>query len=206
MLSAIKNIDVSKKELIVDHDQLSFKEATEVVKQIDNILLRLIDFEKKLVDSKRKIALSEIMAQVAHDIRSPLSVLKSMAKNNHAFSEQERIALVQSVIGRIDDIANNLLRKNRILRGDLPEEKDDMNLNQMTSSILISTIVARIIAEKRTLVRLTPKIVIKSHFVDSAHQLFIDMNPNSLATILSNLIDNAIEAIGDIVKCCVQKS
>lgn len=69
-------------------------------KVIGPYLLQLLDLEKKL-------AIQRVSRQVAHDIRSPLSILETFELSG--FKDQEKQKLLRSVILRIREIASDLL-------------------------------------------------------------------------------------------------
>lgn len=85
------------------------------LQSILGILIYFINsqFEKKLnqQEKKRSLDLIRQAKQVAHDIRSPLAVIKSMKNDD---------PLTQNAVNRLDDIAQELL-------GDLRNKKDYIN-------------------------------------------------------------------------------
>src|SRR5262249_31174233 len=109
---------------------------------------------------------------------------------NGQFPEDERI-LIRSATERIRDIANELLNKHRTVNLDAAER----NQSQMISALLES-----IVAEKRTQYRSNSKVTIRSLVTPESFGLFAAVNPSDFKRVISNLVNNAIEAteVGEI--------
>ena len=71
---------------------------------------------------EKKEALDGLAAQVAHDIQSPLAALQMIIQATSSISEDKRI-LIRSAVGRIRDIANNLLMTHKQSLGKANDEK-----------------------------------------------------------------------------------
>lgn len=162
-------------------------ELTELETKITALLQNAKDYER----SQAAIKLGLLAAQVAHDIRSPLSALNVMVKANYHIPEEQRIT-IRNVSQRINDIANNLLAQYK--------KTDDnqsrlIQKNELTNE-LISVLIDRIVSEKRA--QYQDKYVKLILTIDeTAHGLFATISASKLKSILSNLIDNAAEAISD---------
>ncbi|MDD5630257.1 MAG: 7TM diverse intracellular signaling domain-containing protein [Elusimicrobia bacterium] len=78
--------------------------------------LQAVEAERQLAENRKEleqqIAISTLASQVAHDIRSPLAALDSVLKDVEQLPEAKR-TVIRSAAGRIRDIANDLLEKNR---------------------------------------------------------------------------------------------
>lgn len=132
-----------------------------------------------------KDSLASVAAQVAHDIRSPLAALDAAAKELSHLPEEKRL-MVRGAIGRIHDIANNLIEKYR--------RPDAAAVAARRDNCLLSALVAPVISEKRLQFAARPEIKIDSR-LESAYGLFADVNPVEFKRLLSNLINNAAEAL-----------
>jgi signal transduction histidine kinase len=129
---------------------------------------------------------NEIASQVAHDIRSPLAALEVIIGSTDQLPEEKRL-IIRSAVGRINDIANNLLHKSK-------KTNSTEDSNQSSLSIeLISPIVDSIVSEKRTQFRERSLVDISIN-LDKAYGLFSKINPAELKRVISNLINNAVEA------------
>lgn len=143
---------------------------------------------KQLADAETSIRMGQMAAQVAHDIRSPLSALLSLLNELGSLPERQRV-LIRSAIFRINDIANNLLRG-----------KDARNCSTAEVQSL-ALLVDELVSEKRTQYRHRLDLEISYRIHNEAAFLFAKLGRSDLASTLSNLIDNSAEAIdaeGDI--------
>jgi signal transduction histidine kinase len=144
-----------------------------------SLLLSLLFFNRSwkrlLIESEVQVA-----AQVAHDIRSPLAALDTLLSRTSLLPEDER-TVIRSATNRIRDIANSLLRAEV----------------QKSDSDMLCTIVERIISEKRAELGEQDRVKIESDFGADAYGLFVTVDTTELERVLSNLINNALEAIAD---------
>ncbi len=103
-------------EIIKTANEIEFlKRAFEAYKEwMHNAHLQL---EKKA----RQSAMIDVAAQVAHDIRSPLSALNMLVVDLPQVPEERRV-VIRSAVQRINDISNSLLQKSRESR--LAEESN----------------------------------------------------------------------------------
>ncbi|MFA5137725.1 MAG: HAMP domain-containing sensor histidine kinase [Elusimicrobiota bacterium] len=141
-------------------------------------------------------AVSDMAAQVAHDIRSPLAALDAVIKDVSQLPEEKRI-VVRSAVSRIRDIANDLIEKNKesqVLIGRVKKaaEKDAAPV----SVELLSSHVDPVITEKRLQFRSKIGIEIDGR-LDASYGLFAMIQPADFKRALSNLINNGVEAMGE---------
>lgn len=151
-------------------------------------LKRIVTREEQVKVEKEMLRLTEIAninealsnqaRQVAHDIRSPLSVL-NMIVPALADDSAERKDLVNQAVERINGIAAELLNKGTISNG----------LNYRYNPLKI---IERIVNEKKA--TLTEGITLKHDAVDPQLDVVVKMKESDLERILSNLINNSIEA------------
>jgi PAS domain S-box-containing protein len=142
---------------------------------------------------------TKIANQVAHDIRSPLASLLMIVKSCTQIPETDRIALREAALG-IGDIANHLLSHYQKKESDYaigPEE---------SKPVLVSAILFQILAEKKYQYQKLP-VKFDCHFNEDTHFVFIKVGPSSFKRMLSNLINNAVDAFDDNpgkVNLCVE--
>lgn len=130
------------------------------------------------IERNNKIEIkSQLATQVAHDIRSPLAALKMILQITKEIPETERTFFTHAV-NRLENIANELIETNR-------------NNPLSFKPIQIVPILENIITEKK----LGKLIKIELSIHKSAFSLFSSLDAGKLATLFSNILNNAIEAI-----------
>lgn len=125
-----------------------------------------------------------LASRVAHDIRSPLAALDVVEKDLAVLPESKRV-LVRGAINRIRDIANTLVAKKQA--GSAPAEPSIESLSDLADAIL---------SEKRLQYRKQGGLVLEADFAPGALGLFARVEAGALKRDLSNLITNAVEAVG----------
>ncbi|MFA5960659.1 MAG: hybrid sensor histidine kinase/response regulator [Tatlockia sp.] len=140
-------------------------------------------FEMKEQKERAKQELLNITTQAAHDIRSPLAAINTVLSSINSISEEKRL-MIRNAAKRINDIANNLLLK--------PNQLDDNNTGLFDE--LICVVLEAMVSEKRY-EHAKKKIPIYLHGVEHAYNSFVFVNLASFKRVLSNLINNSIEAL-----------
>ncbi|MGK5090276.1 HAMP domain-containing sensor histidine kinase [Bdellovibrionota bacterium FG-2] len=154
---------------------------------------KISSLEKSLLERETAIAIASFSSQVAHDIRSPLSALNMVVNSLNHVAEDKRV-LIRQAIQRINDIANGLLRHSKEL-GPLAKSKVSES-KEAFSPHLISSLLEMLISEKRMQYRDRIGIEIQVILGNGHHGLFANIQPSELKRTLSNLINNAVEAVG----------
>jgi signal transduction histidine kinase len=156
-----------------------------------------IGYAKHVANAQREksrqaelLALASLASQVAHDIRSPLAALEVVMHESSRLPESLRV-LTRSAIGRIRDISNNLLEKKRL---NLPNAEIKSAKNEVH---LLSCIVESVVSEKRTQFRSRHKVSINFELNAESYGVFANVDSTELKRILSNLVNNAVEAINE---------
>lgn len=155
--------------------------------KFDDMLERLNATQTELAEAEKKKALLALASQVAHDIRSPLAALGSAVAGAGPLAENER-ALMRDAVDRINGIADGLLNRNRDQR---------VNSDEPSSVQSLSRLIDPLIAEKRLEFRTQSGIVIHSRTEDGVNDLRAAVHPGEFKRLLSNLINNAVEAFGN---------
>lgn len=173
-----------------------YSEAQFSVKEFHDLGYELKKAMKLKTEYTHQIAFGKIAAQVSHDIRSPLSALDMLLSQMRGLPEQERI-LLRTSVNRIKDIANTLLVKNREWHQHtvpLSATNDSMASLEPVSIQLLSSLIEQIVAEKRLQYRSRSGVAIEFVLDSENFGLFSTVQPNEFKRILSNLINNGVEA------------
>jgi len=129
--------------------------------------------------------LATITKQVAHDIRSPLSALNLIVNSSLSDVSEEKRFIIRNATQRINDIANGLLQK----------AKADMNLFvEQTEPVMLVSVLDALTSEKRVQYREKCGLEILTDF-SSAYGAFAKIDSVALARAVSNIVNNAVEAI-----------
>lgn len=176
IVELLELIEKSEKEV-----KISFSDPAEII-SLKRKILSLLDKERI---SLEKESYFKISRQVAHDIRSPLTALEISTKNLSTLPEKQRL-LIRNATKQIKDISNNLLQDTNI---------DESNSSQ-TRTVMTIPIVEYVLSEKNAELssRKVP-IIIDTNISRDAYSSFTRVVPLELKRILSNLINNSIEAI-----------
>ncbi len=132
-------------------------------------------------DLEKEKLMSEVTAQLAHDIRSPLAALDSMAATMPELDEKKRL-LIRNATARIHNIANNLLDRT-------------FTKNNNLSLHMFSSIIRNMVFEKKEQYKANTRVSIHDHVDQKTYGAFAKIEINDFKRIISNLIDNAVQAI-----------
>jgi signal transduction histidine kinase len=185
-----------------------YQGADPVVLEIHSVL-KSIYFSKLKIDeleyeNKKSNALILQARQVAHDIRSPLSALNVISSGLGELTD-EKISVFHSAIQRINDIANDLLKKGKAL----PEADPSSTVIQEVGEppVEVSKLVRQIVSEKRIQFQDKRGIEIAiDHQMDhqDAEAGISAINASDFKRILSNLVNNSVESFSkDVGKVTV---
>lgn len=161
------------------------------------ILFYVVIPYRLVLENRRKLkhyqARSELAAQVSHDIRSPLAALNMVLNTIDSVSDEKHL-IIRNSTRRINDIANNLLQQSRTPNVRPGQRRSpETNTNLRPSTVLLSSTIEAIVSEKRAQFRDRTDIEIVSE-IGAGYGLFALLNEASLLRVLSNLINNAVEA------------
>jgi signal transduction histidine kinase/FixJ family two-component response regulator len=166
----------------IDLSKVSIFEIKFLGEAINNFITNSRDQEKL----RRSASLGQMATQVAHDIRSPLEMLKSIKEEIAPLPEDSR-RRIQMSINRIEEITFNLLKTNKhdqaIFDRDLQEE--------------LLGLVSSVITEKNIEYKNHNGLEIITKFDSKSFGLFSRINRNSLKSIISNIINNAIDSFSN---------
>lgn len=162
-------------------------EEAQIKVVVDTLTNKIDEYQKTMslieVEKRRSEIVAEIARQVAHDIRSPLAALEVAAADLEKNPGENRL-MISGAIGRIRDIANDLLDKNRATLSAAPS----------ASVELLSSHADALVSEKRLQYRSRSGVHIEFGLDASAYGAFSNIKPHEFKRLLSNLINNSVEA------------
>lgn len=148
---------------------------------------RLVRDYRLTMELQVKESINAMAAQVAHDIRSPLAALDMAVKSSAHIPEEQRI-IIRSAASRIRDIANHLLEKNR-------EAGAAAAADEPCGTWLLSALIDPLLTEKRLQFRSRSGVEIDARLDAASYGLFAMVQPSGFKRVISNLVNNAVEAI-----------
>lgn len=174
--SVVRRKDAGLLLELAEHASLAFQNAALYREQQERLV--------RLHRADRLAAMGQLAAGVAHEVRNPLTAIRSTMQYMGSTLEPAKKELVEELIGEVDRIDQiisgllNLARTNTLQRAavDLTE-------------ILEQT--ARFLDHRA---RKQGVKIVESH---DEGDIFVDADPNQLKQVLLNLILNALQALGD---------
>lgn len=171
--------------------ELKFREVGESFEAFMELMRKLKVETEQRKQAEYDSALAKLISQVAHDIRSPLAALEIITHTTPELPEDRRV-LIRSAVGRIKDIASSLLKKH-VRSEEGPATPLD---SEVASPQLLSVLLESIVSEKRTEYRSRLGVEIALNLSEQAYGLFASVQPIAFRRVLSNLINNSVEALG----------
>ena len=117
LIDNIRSNIVNPIVLICGQEEISLGDLPDELKEIAEKLSKLRESisisEKARIELLQAEKISKVAIQVAHDIRSPLEMLKSLKSEMADLPESSR-RRIQLSINRIEDIAFNLLKDHKL--------------------------------------------------------------------------------------------
>jgi signal transduction histidine kinase len=140
------------------------------------------------LETEKKLAKSEIAAQVRHNLRTPLAALMRIPNKLPDSVAKDR-ELLELTIGQIRELVSKL------------DNRPEDNLSSQMETDIYSTL----IQSKREIGLYVPKII-QLHFEvdDMISSALVDHVPFELRAVLGNLVTNSIEALGSTGKILVR--
>lgn len=179
--------------LVISFDDLNnlMSKNTEISLKIrDGFVLEILDKLKRANNQIISLALQDPLRQVAHDIRSPISALKALLFNYPALDLKDT-ELLSLAVARIDRIVQSILEKR--------SDSHPLSLQEIAITEVVS-ILENLIREKKAHIPEHSKIhfdLLYSDLIAKGPKLFIQVNLAQLERVISNLVDNSIQAISE---------
>ncbi len=172
----------------------TLREVLDIESDIQNLKDKISRIERDRFAVERALSESILTSQVAHDIRSPLAALDMAMLEIEKIPEELRL-LIRSAVERIHDIANNLLLVAKSSNHSTVNSSSDIKFIQSNHPELVSDLIEAIISEKRLQFRDKSKIKISFFAEPNANLAFASLNASEFQRVLSNLINNSLEAL-----------
>jgi signal transduction histidine kinase len=163
----------------IDLSKVSIYEIKFLGEAINNFISESKDQE----ELRRSASLGQMATQVAHDIRSPLEMLKGL-KDEIAPLPSDSRRRIQMSINRIEEITFNLLKTNK---------RDNLAATKVKSEELLGPIIS-VITEKNIEYRGNQGVEILDLCNTNSFGLFSKIQRSTLKSIISNIINNAVES------------
>lgn len=164
-------------------------EISELASQFNKTAQEISNYKKREIENAKEVALTELASRVSHDIRSPLSVLNAIVETSKDELPEKKRLLIQSAAQRINSICETLLQRRK--EQAIIDSKTDSD--EQTHSVPLNLIVKALICEKRVEYRGKSEAVFG--FAYNGPNLYLAVDQFELCRNLSNLINNAVDAI-----------
>ncbi|MFH1356592.1 MAG: HAMP domain-containing sensor histidine kinase [bacterium] len=163
--------------------------------KVSNNMLDRSTINNPSVNDQRNVNVVKYVRQIAHDIRGPLTALDSLVHYCKDKLGNEETKIMLTILDRLHGIADNLLKK-----------PSDINIDANTIPTKIPdrefiTLVKNIIEEKKIQCREKYNVKINDVLIGTpikySSSYDVQINPVEFQRILSNISNNAIEAVGN---------
>lgn len=194
-------------EAVLKHDVPGASEELVVLKSaLEKAVGKLLQAQTRLNDQRVEAELTKIALQVAHDIRSPLCVLKIMSQQIAKAVSTDQLSLVGGAIEEIQGIAEDLLsryRRARTAPGGASAHQEDLGeagaLTEYTAAAASPELIARHVESVLNSTRMemlgTKEFDLELHTEAESQWAFAAFDTGRFKRAFSNVLRNALEAI-----------
>ncbi len=144
---------------------------------VSDALRRNMKIASQVAQAHSSLAVAK---QVAHDIRSPLASLKMLIDDVKGSVPQAHVSALTANANRISEIASDLI------------EKHEFKLRTHFEVLNAGEVCEEILTEKKNVYREFTSVGLV--FLNNSKNSQIFINPSDFKRVLSNLLDNAVEA------------
>lgn len=179
-------------------ENLPATEIAELYVGYSAMLDRIREYSELEIKRAEADATFRVAAQVAHDIRSPLTALKTACSNLSAVPP-DMAHLIRLAADRINEIANNLIENNRAqVKGQqaaAPSPGASPKSSAERSPEWLALLIENLLLEKRLQFQSPHQITFRFQSDVDAFSAFAWVDAREFKRMLSNLLNNAAEAI-----------
>ena len=186
--SPIKHISQDAKEFARGNFQVEFKNNNKIL-EIEE-LTETLNYAKNEL-SKTEELRRDLMANVSHDLKTPLTMIKAnaeIAKDLHLNNKEKQIKDMDTIISETDRLT--LLVNDILTISKMESIKDELVMEKFDLISLIHNIL-----EKYSVLQETEKYIFQ--FIHKEKSLFIQADKKRLEQVIYNLINNAINYTGE---------
>ena len=175
-LNILMDFILAKKDAEKNIKSLDINECLSIAKKMQEEEMSILNLE---LEKSYYQALKNISAQVAHDIRSPLSALQVLTEQRLPELEESKRILLRDAVNHIRDIINNL---------------DQKSVKKEKSITQVSVLLEHVLSERRTAFFEKPVKIIENITLES-YSFFADIIQTEIKRVITNIINNAVEAL-----------
>jgi signal transduction histidine kinase len=179
-------------------ENLPATEIAELYVGYSAMLDRIREYSELEIKRAEADATFRVAAQVAHDIRSPLTALKTACSNLSAVPPDVG-HLIRLAADRINEIANNLIENNRAqVKGQpvaIPTPSATPRASAERSPEWLALMIENLLLEKRLQFHSSHEIGFQFQPDTEAFSAFAWVDAREFKRMLSNILNNAAEAI-----------
>lgn len=168
------------------------KETVSFITEVNELRMKMKKYVALQQGEAYATALIETSKQVSHDIRSPLSALNVVVETLKDLPEDKRL-LIRGATQRINDIANDLLKKSKVSNSVAFDEPLSSNRATVLESSFLPALIDVLTSEKRMQFREYNGLEIELDLSNS-FGAFAMIHSAGLKRVISNLINNSFEA------------
>ncbi|MCB0350125.1 MAG: HAMP domain-containing histidine kinase [Bdellovibrionales bacterium] len=176
-------------DVFLDTKDIPIQEVAQLSAAYNELLKHRDNYLQLEIQNEVSSSLNSMAAQVAHDIRSPLSAL-NIVMTQLPDMPKEQDDLIRNAIKRINDIANSLLERGKGMQAAQIIDRDS---HRKSDIIILNPVVNALVLEKKALFKEINNLDITLDVTSALVR--VKFNATELTRILSNLINNSIEAI-----------
>ena len=181
----LKNLTkITEGNFLRQSENSNYSEINSLISSTNSIVEKLKASQEQEIEKVRIEAVAKVATQAAHDIRSPLEVLKSLKDEMDHFPDSTR-KRIQLSVNRIEEITFNLLEKH----------KESVGITIKFNSEELLGILSSVVSEKIFEYRNFELFEIHDNFSPACYGIFSNIERGSFKSIISNLINNASESL-----------